>query len=63
MTKTELIESLCDYYDIDMPKENDKGEYDLSSYEWNSGSYFKNDRWLTLHDIVYALWYLCEDDE
>lgn len=51
MSREEIIECLAEYYDIE-PDEN--GEYDLESYDWQSGCNV-NGSWLCLADIVDCL--------
>lgn len=63
MTKTELIENLCDYFGLEMPEKNEKGKYYLDSYYWRAGCHFKDGVWLTLRDVVCALWDSCENDD
>ena len=51
MERTEIIEKLAEYFGIE-PDEN--GEYDLDSYDWQSGCSFKG-TWLSLANIVDCL--------
>lgn len=56
MTREELIEALAEYFGIEP---DDNGEYNLNSYDWESGCYF-NHQWFSLKEVVRALSPLCE---
>lgn len=54
MDRDEIIHRLADCYGIDPDEET--GEYDLDSYDWQSGCGFNgSSRWLCLAEIVEAL--------
>ena len=69
MTRTELIENLCDHFHLDMPEKKENGKYDLGSYAWSAGCYTgahdENGEsiWLSLSSVVDALWYACDADD
>lgn len=51
MDRDDIIERLATWFHIDP---NEDGEYDLQSYDWQSGCSF-NGRWLNLATIVELL--------
>lgn len=60
MTKTELIETLANYFNI-----SDEDGDVTSTFAWQSGCSFGDidTPWLTLENVVDALEYLCDDED
>lgn len=69
MTKIDIIQALCDHFEIDLEdfgwsvtQENYKKI--LNTYDFISGaSLWYGWRWLSLGEVVKALSYLCDEDD
>ena len=60
MTRDTMIEALASYFKVDLDvDENDN--YDLYSYDWESGCYCGG-VWFSLKNVVRALEDYCEED-
>lgn len=49
-----IIEVLANYYRLDLPNKNKKGDYVLNGDGWDTGC-FKNGRWFSLENIISVL--------
>ena len=55
MDRNELIEKLCDYFELEYP-EKENGEYvTYNVYDWEAGAYNGNGHWFSLNEVVNAL--------
>lgn len=59
MTREEAIRRLAKYYGLE--PEEESGEFDLDSYDWTAGCGDGEGRWISLANVIHAIF--DEDEE